>query len=244
MKKNRLISLSFVVIISLCLFVSCTNSGSSLIVTGLKEDNTLQVGSITNFDISFKDGNSYTYTVTSSNNQVIMASGTALYALDTGKSIITITCAELKEEKELNITVIEAKEIYDKAPEELLIIGKQETMQKNSSIKVNVYVGTNYASREVIWESSDEEIATVKDGVITAHKEGKVIIKANSVFSSEEKELKDSFELTVEKVDTMHTFSLSLKILLQGMVAIFVAIAIIFVAIVTLNKVTSLKSKK
>ena len=54
------------------------------------------------------------------------------------------------------------------------------TMEVGSNITLEAYVKENKDS-EIKWESSDTDILTVKDGIVTSKKEGKAIITATSV---------------------------------------------------------------
>lgn len=240
MKRINIFSLLFLVIISLMLFVSCSENENKITLIGVEDENIVEVGTIINFDYQLEDSiKDQKVIVYSSNKQVVKTNDKELYAVGTGKCEIKVSLESNKNiYKAFNITVKEAKEIYDKKPTSITIIGKEEKVEKNSSIIVNVNTTGSYPNREVVWESSNEEIVVVKDGKITGLKEGKAVITVTSKLDSE---VTDSFEIEVVKVNTQKTTILSFEILLKGMVAIFVAIAVIFISIVTLNKVTNKK---
>ena len=208
MKRINIFSLLLLVIISLMLFVSCSENENKITLIGVENENIVEVGTIINFDYQLEDSiKDQKVIVYSSNKQVVKTNDKELYAVGTGKCEIKVSLESNKNiYKSFNVTVKEAKEIYDKKPTSITIIGKEEKVEKNSSIIVNVNTTGSYPNREVIWESSNEEIVVVKDGKITGLKEGKAVITVTSKLDSE---VTDSFEIEVVKVNTQKATILS-----------------------------------
>jgi uncharacterized protein YjdB len=83
------------------------------------------------------------------------------------------------------------------------IVEEKVSLKQGESKKLTVKVtySDNTSDNKVIWESSDESIATVKDGVVTAatYKEGTVVIKATATKGGVTKT--DECEVTVNDTD-------------------------------------------
>ena len=80
--------------------------------------------------------------------------------------------------------------------EELKISTPTLTLIENSTYKLNAIALPNEATdKSIKWSSSDDSIATVKDGLVTGKKEGKAIITATSVKSNKS----TTCEVTVHK---------------------------------------------
>lgn len=98
--------------------------------------------------------------------------GNNLIANTPGYTIITAsTYNGLKKFFEVKVLPIEAESIE--------IDQKGIKLVKGDTVKLTATIlPVNTTDKNVIWHSSNEQIASIKDGVITAHKTGKVIITA------------------------------------------------------------------
>jgi len=145
-------------------------------------------------------------TWTSSNNEVATVVGGVVTALKPGTTTITIktldggltdTCTIIVENDVINVTGVQ----LDKKTEELevgeITILKQSVLPENAT------------NKNVTWETSNSEIATVENGKITALKEGTVTItvktvdgnkRAECTITVKEKETEDK-EIKVESIE-------------------------------------------
>lgn len=95
-----------------------------------------------------------------------------IIAKNYGKATVTVTAADGVEK------TIEY-EVYQ-APEDLSLSSKSKTIYTGEDFTLTATIEPANASQEVIWKSSNEEVATVENGVVHPIKEGKVNITCTS----------------------------------------------------------------
>ncbi len=103
---------------------------------------------------------------------------------------------EFYKNKYPDITIEVGEVVY---PEKLTIDTDNVILKDNESYKIEYsFSPNNITNKNIIWKSSDEEIATVdENGVVTGVGDGKVIISAEFKYGN----LKDNIEVTVENID-------------------------------------------
>jgi len=109
----------------------------------------------------------------SSDESVATVNDGTIVTLRVGQTIITATCGDKSASCVVNVIPIEVEEITLNAKEASLKVG--ESISLTATVKPE-----NATDKTVIWSSSDEEIATVKDGVVTAIKIGSTTIIAKA----------------------------------------------------------------
>ncbi len=109
----------------------------------------------------------------SSNEEVATVKDGVVTAISAGKATITATCGSVSATCEITVTakVIPASGIALNKNEETLIEGESLTLTATVSPE-------NATDKSVVWSSSNEEVASVKDGVVTAISAGKATITA------------------------------------------------------------------
>lgn len=55
---------------------------------------------------------------------------------------------------------------------------KEVYLEKNRQVQLNYKASSNISKNDIIWDSSDSAVASVKDGVVTGHKKGRATIYA------------------------------------------------------------------
>src|SRR5690554_3171553 len=100
---------------------------------------------------------------------------------------VTITATADTKKDTIEITVNEKVVLVD----EISISGSKEGVVGEEITLTASVLPENATNKEVLWESSDEEVATVKDGVVTLLKAGTVTITATAGDKS------DSIEITI-----------------------------------------------
>lgn len=94
--------------------------------------------------------------------------------------------------------IIEKADVVEVEPTAIEITSDKTTCKVGEKIELTADVTPAEASQSVVWSSSDESIATVKSGTVTAKKEGKVTITATSKNYTN---ISKTIELTIEKAD-------------------------------------------
>ena len=121
-----------------------------------------------NKKIIWSSSNSSVATVDDRGTVTAIAPGTATITAKSDDGGKTATCSVTVNSKVISVESVS----LDKTTAE---ITEGETITLTATIKPE-----NASNKKVIWSSSNEEIATVKDGVVTAIKEGEAIITAKS----------------------------------------------------------------
>lgn len=111
--------------------------------------------------------------ISSSDTNIISVKGNCLTAKSAGKATITIT--SYNNTKQFTITV-KAIEVED-----IILSDDSLNLQVGSEKRVNVaIIPSNATDQSIIWSSSDENIATIRNGKILAIGDGTVTITATS----------------------------------------------------------------
>ena len=185
-------------------------------VTGENSNNPVKSISIDSLDMALNKGTSFpvSYTIEpsdsinlvtweSSDPKVATVENGVIYPLGEGKVIITAKSGSV--EKSINVEVI------DNTVKEKITLD-----QTNISLNIgDSYTLSTNSTKKVTWTSSDNEIATVENGVVTAKSVGKVKIRA----TSENGNFAECDVETIEKPDpkeedkTNYTISLNMDML-------------------------------
>ena len=121
-----------------------------------------------------------------SSDETIATVGRSGVVTGTKEGSVTITVTADK-----NLSAIASVTVLPKGPEEILVESisldhPSLSIKVGDSITLNQTVSPNNATnKEVLWSSSDETIASVNNGNVTAVKKGTAVITAKSVDGSE-----------------------------------------------------------
>ena len=170
---------AFVVILSLVGFVSCEQSAIPVTSVSLNSSSlTLKEGETATLSASVQptDATNKNVTWSSGNEQVVMVKNGVVTAVKQGSTKITVktedggktaTCSVVVEPKYVAVSGI----TLDKTT---LSIYDDEEITLTATI-----VPENATEKSVTWKSSDESVASVSGGKVTAHKEGSTDITAS-----------------------------------------------------------------
>ncbi len=162
----------------------------------IKVEETLQLVAVV-----YPQGASQEITWTSSDNEKAIVDENGLVnALSAGLVNIIATSVDNTSIKQSFSLVIEEKDAVAYQPESIVLTANDNvtTCKAGESITLTAKVLPDKASQSVLWESSDETIATVKRGVVTALKEGEVVITAKA---KDFENIKQSITLKIEPSD-------------------------------------------
>ena len=146
------------------------NTTSLTIVEGESQSLTATVSpsNADNKKVTWSSSNSSVATVDDRGTVTAVAAGTATITAKSEDGGKTATCSVTVNSKVISVESIS----LDKTTAELT---EGETITLTATIKPE-----NATNKNVIWSSSNEEIATVKDGVVSAIKEGEATITAKT----------------------------------------------------------------
>lgn len=146
------------------------NSTSLTLVEGETQSLTATVSpsTATNKKVIWSSSNSSVATVDDRGHITAVAAGTTTITAKTDDGGKTATCSVTVNSKVISVESVS----LDKTSVELT---EGETITLTATVKPD-----NATNKKVIWSSSNEEIATVKDGVVSAIKEGEATITAKS----------------------------------------------------------------
>ncbi len=169
-----------------------------------EEEIVLKLGETHTFEPVVLPENAFdkTVTYTSSDENVLTVENGTVVTVGTGTATVTLTSACGKVERTCSITVIVL-------PSEIEM-EKEISVEKTKSYQLTpVLSPENVTETKIIYTSSDEETATVdENGLVTAHKAGTAVIRAQSEVEDVFAEcnvnvyvLSESIELTEEKYE-------------------------------------------
>jgi len=160
--------------------------------------------------------NAYPVLITweSSDESVIQAASDGNFVA-VGKGVATITAKELTYEKEDSIEV----EVFEVPVEALtLAVPDQEIRAEGENIRIQcVLTPSNATGSALVWTVSDEEIATIANGILTPLKPGKVVIIAAS-----DNGITDSIEVEVLKKKSTALQTLAGLVIIAAIVALVI----------------------
>ena len=187
MRKKLLTFIGAVLVFVLCFaFIpACGNNEKepepeepvSVGLTISKTELTMNINTEEQLTASTNDDSLYTFTWSSSDTEVATVTGGLVSAKGAGTATITVGCrkkgsAAVLESKTCKVTVVDHHIALDKTS--ILIL--PDTGISSVTIQAQVE-GSN---DPVVWTSSDESVATVDGGVVTARKTGQAVITATS----------------------------------------------------------------
>ena len=185
MRKKLLTFIGAVLVFVLCFaFIpACGNNEKepepeepvSVGLTISKTELTMNINTEEQLTASTNDDSLYTFTWSSSDTEVATVTGGLVSAKGAGTATITVGCrkkgsAAVLESKTCKVTVV------DIALDKTSILILPDTGISSVTIQAQVE-GSN---DPVVWTSSDESVATVDGGVVTARKTGQAVITATS----------------------------------------------------------------
>lgn len=169
------------IILSLVGSVSCEKGPSSVPVTSVslnKNSLTLTEGETASLSASVlpTDATNRNVSWSSNDNTIASVQGGVVTAIKQGSAIITVKTEDGGKTASCSI-IVEAKYI---AVSGVTLDKASLSMYDDEEITLIATISPANATEKTIkWESSDESVATVKDGKVTAHKEGSVDIIAS-----------------------------------------------------------------
>ena len=140
-----------------------------------KTEVTLNVGTETTIGVTINPSNAANknYSSISSNEGVATVDGNRITAVSTGETTITFTSEDGNFSKEVKVTVIkplvDIEIVWDKI--DIPVDG-------STTLSVRYTPSDTTDDKTVTWKSSNEAVATVNNGVVTAHSAGETIISA------------------------------------------------------------------
>ena len=152
----------------------------------------------------------------SSNQNIVIVNNGEIVAIEEGTAVITATTSDGKKSSSCNVSVIKKKddEVIDKEVVDEEIVDKKinvSTINLNftsfilnageSKNIVATILPSNATNKQIIWSSSNESIAKVNNGVVTAVGEGNVVITAIAVDGNK----KATCKVTVKKKNNVDT---------------------------------------
>jgi len=170
--------------------VKATTKPTSITITGIPE--VLELSKRYTYTVIAEPSNAIKDLVwVSSNEAVAQVANGQVYCMGYGTATLTATSTA-----DSSITWSITVNCYNPLTS-VTIENKQKSLKAGKSYQLIVKTNDFVDSSKIIWESSDESVATVRNGLLTALKEGTVTI---SVKSADDDKITDSFTLTVEKV--------------------------------------------
>lgn len=125
--------------------------------------------------VSPDDATDPTYVLESSNTSVATVSGDVVKAVAPGQAVITATSTDGSHTAACNVTVIKHVEDITVTPTQTKV-----TIGKTQEIIVE-FTPADATVKTVTWESSDPQVASVADGIVTGIAAGEALITATSV---------------------------------------------------------------
>ena len=125
--------------------------------------------------VSPDDATDPTYVLESSNTSVATVSGDVVKAVAPGQAVITATSTDGSHTASCNVTVIKHVEDITVTPTQTKV-----TIGKTQEIIVE-FTPADATVKTVTWESSDPQVASVADGIVTGVAAGEALITATSV---------------------------------------------------------------
>ena len=173
---------------------SATNNDNTIKLKGISLDNeniTLNVNENRILIVNYNPQNATDKTVTwkSSNPSIVKVDNSGkLTALAEGTTTITVTSNDGKYEAKCNVTVsTNNNEDTDKKLKSIKLSESKLNLKKGKEITLEVtYNPSDADNKELLWTSSNEDVAIVQNGKITALAIGTTEIKATSVDGSHE----------------------------------------------------------
>lgn len=170
---------------------------NAIVITVPGNVNTIKVGKT----LQLSADSSVTWSSNAESIATVDATG-LVTALAEGNVKITATSTINSEITKTVTLIIEKADVVEVEPTAISINADKTTCKVGEKIELTADVTPAEASQSVVWSSSDESIATVKSGTVTAKKEGKVTITATS---KNYESISKTIELTIEKADEVES---------------------------------------
>lgn len=169
------------------------NEINAIVITVPGNVDTIKVGQT----LQLTADSSVTWSSADTNIATINEAG-LLTAVAEGNVKITATSTINPQVTKTKTFIIEKADVVEVAPTAIEITANKTTCKVGEKIELTADVTPAEASQSVVWSSSDESIATVKSGTVTAKKVGKVTITATS---KNYESISKTIELTIDKAD-------------------------------------------
>lgn len=187
LKMKRLFKnlvLGFLLVASIALVVACTNKKDSIVSQAEirldKKSVSLNIGEKVNVKVTILPDNASDKSVvwTTNNDKVAIVDNGLITAKGIGEAIITVnsTTSKLKAECKVVVTkpTINVKSISINKVNYSLVIGSKYTL-------IATVLPKEASNKAIIWSSSNKEVASIDNGIITALKVGESNIIAKTV---------------------------------------------------------------
>ena len=180
MKKIKSIVAALAVMAPLSLvsvFTSCDKDVKVSEIQVQPEEITLGIGETQKITVTVTpdDATDPTYVLESSNTSVATVAGDVVKAVAPGQAVITATSADGSHTATCKVTVIKHVEDITVTPTQTKV-----TIGKTQEIIVE-FTPADATIKDVNWESSNTEVASVTDGIVTGIAAGDALITATSV---------------------------------------------------------------
>ena len=154
-----------------------------------KHELSLNKGETITLTVSFIDLENKNLSWISSDNNIAIVENGKITARSKGSAVITVSTTDGKYKDNCTVVVNDTTKEQPKQTEQqdttikiksLMLSKNSILMTEGDTATLRINVSPSNATEKVIWKSSKDTIATVKDGVITAKKAGQVEIIASS----------------------------------------------------------------
>ena len=154
-----------------------------------KHELSLNKGETITLTVSFIDLENKNLSWISSDNNIAIVENGKITARSKGSAVITVSTTDGKYRDNCTVVVNDTTKEQPKQTEQqdttikiksLMLSKNSILMTEGDTATLRINVSPSNATEKVIWKSSKDTIATVKDGVITAKKAGQVEIIASS----------------------------------------------------------------
>ena len=180
MRKIKSLAAALAVLASLSLASVFTSCDKDVEVSGIQiqpEEITLAIGETGKVTVTVTPDNAtdQTYSLQSSDENVAKVAGDVVTAVAPGEAVITATSTDGGRSATCKVTVV-------KRVEDITITPTQAKVTIGKTIEISVeFTPADATDKTVTWVSSNPEVASVADGIVTGVAAGEALITATSV---------------------------------------------------------------
>ena len=189
--------LALIGLLFICFLIGCDQNVKNKAELTIFGPETLEVGKTANIVVNIKNVENPDYYWIVNNESIATIQNGVLTALKEGKAIVTLTENTTGLQASLEVTITKAS-----ANTKNLLISGPDTCKVGGNITLQATADKD-ASVELVWSTSDEEIATVDNGVVNGIKKGSVIITVKDMISGITKSKEIKIESDVITIDDM-----------------------------------------
>lgn len=195
MKINKIFVVLFLLLIAF-VFVGCGKEPTEIKINNEKLEYTIGEEVSIQYTILPDDCKNKEVAFSSSNESIATVTDAGLVKF-VGEGEVVITVASKAKESVSNKVTFKVVK-GEILPTEIKLTYEKTEVSLGETLEISCEVlPADAANKEVVWSSSDESIATVKDGIVTTKKAGKVTITCKA---SKDEKISKSVELTITDI--------------------------------------------